>query len=189
MFVAPAPGLPYSRIHEAEAFGIDAATARKMGAVESLEGMIRVVPQLHERGVRGLPGGDYGFPYNPIGRNARDLELFVELFGFTPVEALVAATRHGGELMGLAVGQIRPGYLADLIVLDLGLPDRDGLTVVRRVRRDATTPILILSARAEEADKVAALEAGADDYVTKPFGMAELRARIAASKASTVLSE
>ena len=68
----------------------------------------------------------------------------------------------------------------DLIVLDLGLPDRDGLTVVRRVRRDATTPILILSARAEETDKVAALEAGADDYVTKPFGMAELRARIAA---------
>jgi two-component system, OmpR family, KDP operon response regulator KdpE len=68
----------------------------------------------------------------------------------------------------------------DLIVLDLGLPDRDGLTVVRRVRRDATTPILILSARAEEKDKVAALEAGADDYLTKPFGMAELRARIAA---------
>ncbi len=68
----------------------------------------------------------------------------------------------------------------DLIVLDLGLPDRDGLTVVRRVRREATTPILILSARAEETDKVAALEAGADDYLTKPFEMAELRARIAA---------
>ncbi len=68
----------------------------------------------------------------------------------------------------------------DLIVLDLGLPDRDGIVVVRRVRRDATTPILILSARGEEPDKVAALEAGADDYVTKPFGLAELRARIAA---------
>ena len=54
------------------------------------------------------------------------------------------------------------------------------LAVIRRIRRDATTPILILSARADERDKVAALEAGADDYVTKPFGMAELRARIGA---------
>ena len=64
----------------------------------------------------------------------------------------------------------------DLIVLDLGLPDADGQAVIRRVRRDATTPILVLSARGAEADKVRALEAGADDYVTKPFGSAELRA-------------
>jgi two-component system KDP operon response regulator KdpE len=68
----------------------------------------------------------------------------------------------------------------DLVVLDLGLPDADGTTVVRRVRRDATTPILVLSARDEEHDKVAALELGADDYVTKPFGLEELRARVAA---------
>jgi two-component system KDP operon response regulator KdpE len=68
----------------------------------------------------------------------------------------------------------------DLIVLDLGLPDIDGGVIVRRIRRDATTPILILSARGAERDKVAALEAGADDYVTKPFGMAELQARIGA---------
>jgi two-component system KDP operon response regulator KdpE len=68
----------------------------------------------------------------------------------------------------------------DLILLDLGLPDGDGSTVIRRVRRDATTPILVLSARGSEPDKVAALEAGADDYVTKPFGLAELRARVAA---------
>jgi two-component system KDP operon response regulator KdpE len=66
----------------------------------------------------------------------------------------------------------------DLILLDLGLPDRDGLVVVGRVRREATTPIVILSARGEEAAKVEALERGADDYVTKPFGMAELHARI-----------
>ena len=66
----------------------------------------------------------------------------------------------------------------DLIVLDLGLPDQDGLTVIRAVRREATTPILVLSARDRESDKVAALDLGADDYVTKPFGMAELRARI-----------
>ena len=71
-----------------------------------------------------LPGGDYGFPYNPIGRNARDLELFVTLFGFTAVETLVAATRYGGELMGLPVGQIRSGYLADLLLVD-GDPTSD----------------------------------------------------------------
>ena len=60
----------------------------------------------------------------------------------------------------------------DVVVLDLGLPDRDGTVVIRRIRREAATPILILSARGEEHDKVAALEEGADDYVTKPFGLA-----------------
>src|SRR5207247_3241204 len=68
----------------------------------------------------------------------------------------------------------------DVILLDLGLPDAEGTTIIRRVRREATTPILVLSARGAEPDKVAALEAGADDYVTKPFGLAELRARVAA---------
>ena len=69
----------------------------------------------------------------------------------------------------------------DLILLDLGLPGIDGLAVVRHVRRDATTPIIVLSARDQERDKVAALDAGADDYLTKPFGMAELHARLRAS--------
>ena len=68
----------------------------------------------------------------------------------------------------------------DLVLLDLGLPDLDGGVVVRRIRREAATPILILTARADERDKVAALDAGADDYVTKPFGMDELRARVGA---------
>jgi len=66
----------------------------------------------------------------------------------------------------------------DLILLDLGLPDRDGLDVVEHVRKAQATPILVLSARDREADKVLALEAGADDYLAKPFGMAELQARI-----------
>lgn len=68
----------------------------------------------------------------------------------------------------------------DLVVLDLGLPDRDGVDVVRDLRSWTSLPILILSARSEETDKVAALDAGADDYLTKPFGLAELLARVRA---------
>ena len=68
----------------------------------------------------------------------------------------------------------------DVIMLDLGLPDRDGTELIRRVRREAETPILVLSARGAERTKVEALELGADDYVTKPFGTAELLARLRA---------
>jgi len=66
----------------------------------------------------------------------------------------------------------------DLVILDLGLPDRDGVEFIRDLRGWAGFPVLILSARGDEADKVAALDAGADDYLTKPFGMAELLARL-----------
>lgn len=66
----------------------------------------------------------------------------------------------------------------DVVLLDLGLPDMDGLDIVRRIRHDATTPIVILSGRYEEREKVEALERGADDYVTKPFGVDELNARL-----------
>ncbi|MFH1817423.1 MAG: two-component system response regulator KdpE [Pseudomonadota bacterium] len=68
----------------------------------------------------------------------------------------------------------------DLVILDLGLPDRDGVDVVRDLRSWSAVPILILSARVVETDKVAALDAGADDYLTKPFGVAELLARVRA---------
>jgi len=66
----------------------------------------------------------------------------------------------------------------DLVLLDLGLPDMDGLAVVAAIRREAATPIVILSGRYEESEKVEALDRGADDYVTKPFGVDELRARL-----------
>lgn len=83
---------------------------------------------------------------------------------------------------GTAVDAMRAwdAHRADLILLDLGLPDADGVDLVRRVRREATTPIVILSARGAEHDKIAALEAGADDYLAKPFGTDELNARIRA---------
>jgi two-component system KDP operon response regulator KdpE len=69
----------------------------------------------------------------------------------------------------------------DLIVLDLGLPDRDGIEVCRDIRASANVPIVVLSARGSEADKVRALDVGADDYVTKPFGAEELLARVRAA--------
>jgi two-component system KDP operon response regulator KdpE len=69
----------------------------------------------------------------------------------------------------------------DLLVLDLGLPDGDGLDLIRDVRGWSTVPIIVLSARIDEADKIAALDAGADDYLTKPFGTGELLARVRAN--------
>ena len=69
----------------------------------------------------------------------------------------------------------------ELVVLDLGLPDQDGLEVIRRIREWSATPIIVLSARGKENGKVAALDAGADDYLTKPFGMGELLARLRVS--------
>ena len=136
VFVAPAPGLLYARVHEAADFGIDRAAAERMGAVSGLELMQRIYPEMRRRGIRVLPGGDYGFPYNPIGRNAHDLQLFVDLFGYEPSEVLQAATRLGGQLMGLPVGEIRTGYLADLLLVD-GDPLADLTILQDRARLSA----------------------------------------------------
>jgi two-component system, OmpR family, KDP operon response regulator KdpE len=88
-----------------------------------------------------------------------------------------AFSAMSGEAALEAVQRDKP----DLIVLDLGLPDMDGVEVCRRVRDILSVPILVLSARGAEGDKVRALDAGADDYVTKPFGTEELLARIRAA--------
>jgi imidazolonepropionase-like amidohydrolase len=133
IFVAPAAGLLYARVHEAKDFGIGRAEAERMGAVSGLELMQQVYPEMRRRGIRILPGGDYGFPYNPVGRNARDLELFVKLLGFSPMEAVVAATRHGGQVMDMDVGEIKVGKLADLLLVD-GDPSTD-VTILQDIRR------------------------------------------------------
>ena len=81
-------------------------------------------------------------------------------------------------------------HVPDLVILDLGLPDRDGLEFIREIRRTNPVPIVVLSARNDEADKVEALDLGANDYVTKPFGteelMARLRAALRSSRAGTM---
>ena len=73
----------------------------------------------------------------------------------------------------------------DLVILDLGLPDFDGMTFLREVRRDSLTPVIVLSARTDEKDKVDALDMGANDYVTKPFSSAELVARVRSALRNT----
>jgi two-component system KDP operon response regulator KdpE len=83
-------------------------------------------------------------------------------------------TAASGEQALQAYAQLRP----DVVLLDLGLPDMDGLQVIREIRQRASTPIVVLSAREAERDKVTALDSGADDYLTKPFGVNELLARI-----------
>jgi two-component system, OmpR family, KDP operon response regulator KdpE len=84
------------------------------------------------------------------------------------------STAMSGKACLESVERINP----DLVILDLGLPDLDGVEVCRRLRDGRSTPIIVLSARGAESDKVAALDGGADDYVTKPFGTEELLARI-----------
>lgn len=88
--------------------------------------LMEVVPKLIKAGIRVVPGSDYGFGFNPVGRNAKDLELFVDWFGMTQAEALRAATQYGGELMGWGneVGLVREGYLADLLLVE-GDPTAD----------------------------------------------------------------
>jgi two-component system KDP operon response regulator KdpE len=89
---------------------------------------------------------------------------------------------HGYRLVEAATGAqglVEAGTRApDLVLLDLGLPDLDGVEVTRRLREWSTAPIIVLSARGQEKDKIEALDAGADDYLTKPFGMGELLARM-----------
>src|ERR1700733_15363833 len=100
----------------------------------------------------------------------RLLRLTLEPQGYKVYEA-------GSGLLGLQEAAARR---PDVIVLDLGLPDMEGLTVLKRLREWSQTPVLVLSVRDREADKVAALDNGADDYLTKPFGTEELLARMRA---------
>lgn len=106
----------------------------------------------------------------------RYLRVSLEAHDFRIVEA--ASGQEGLRLAALE----KP----DLVVLDLGLPDMDGQAVIARLREWSAVPVVVLSVRAEEADKIAALDAGADDYVTKPFGTGELLARIRAALRHTV---
>lgn len=119
VFVSPAVGIIWANVHAGAEFGITSEFADRMGSTRALEQMAELYPELRKRAIKVLPGGDYGFPNNPIGRNAHDLTLLVDILGYSPVETLVAATRYGGELMGMGdeLGLLAPGYLADVLVV------------------------------------------------------------------------
>jgi imidazolonepropionase-like amidohydrolase len=120
VFVAPALSVTWTRLHESGKFGLPSSPAMKARIERDLAMTCERMIALKRRGVRVLPGGDYGFAWNPHGNNARDLAFFVDLLGFTPMEAIVAATRWGGELMGQPgeLGVVREGALADLLLVD-----------------------------------------------------------------------
>jgi imidazolonepropionase-like amidohydrolase len=120
VFVAPALSVTWTRLHEAGHFGLPTSPSLKARIERDLAMTCERMIELKRRGVRVLPGGDYGFPWNPHGNNARDLQFFVDLLGFTPMEAIVAATRLGGALMGKPdeLGVVRSGALADLLLVD-----------------------------------------------------------------------
>jgi imidazolonepropionase-like amidohydrolase len=118
VFVAPALGITHTLSQDAGRWGVTPARAQQFA--RELAASVESVGQMRKRGVRVLPGGDYGFPFSPHGTYARDLWLFVEVLGFSPMETLVAATRLGGAIMGRPdeLGVVRPGALADLLLVD-----------------------------------------------------------------------
>ncbi len=120
VFVAPGIAIIYAMLNEAEAWGITRAKATAMGYQHEWEAALESLRAMHRRGVRILPGGDYGFAFTPHGQNARDLEFFVKYLGFTPMEAIRSATLYGGQIMmkEKELGVIQDGFLADLLLVD-----------------------------------------------------------------------
>lgn len=116
VFVGPAIGLLQAAALEAPAGIFHPGMKRSFDL--GLEAACRVYPEMKKRGIRVVVGGDYGFARTPQGENARDIEHFVRLLGYSPSEALVCATRYGAELMGIEAGLVREGFLADLLLVD-----------------------------------------------------------------------
>jgi imidazolonepropionase-like amidohydrolase len=119
-FVAPGLAWLINTARHAGEWGIKPGTPMTIAYERELEHAVETCRKMHRRGIRILPGGDYGFAWTPQGTNAKDLETFVEMLGFSPMEAIVSATKLGGEIMGMGdeLGMIKPGYLADLLLVD-----------------------------------------------------------------------
>lgn len=120
IFVAPGINWLVATLYEAADFGYPQEAAEAAGYKQELEAATAGIIEMHKRGIRLLPGGDYGFAWTPHGTYARDLQHFVELFEYTPMEAIIAATALGGEIMLRPdeLGKVAPGYLADLLLVD-----------------------------------------------------------------------
>jgi imidazolonepropionase-like amidohydrolase len=119
VFVAPGLSVIIRLLNEGEVVGIDNKTAKNMGYELELEAAVKSMKAMLKRGIRVLPGGDYGFAWAPHGENAKDLEYFIKYLGMTPMETLISATRWGGQMMMKKdLGEIREGWLADLLLVD-----------------------------------------------------------------------
>ena len=120
VFVAPGISVQIRLLNEGEVVGIDHAQAQRMGYERELEATVKSMKAMLKRGIRVLPGGDYGFAWAPHGENAKDLAYFVKYLGMTPMETIVSATKWGGQMMmqGNELGEIKEGYLADLLLVD-----------------------------------------------------------------------
>jgi imidazolonepropionase-like amidohydrolase len=120
IFVAPGISVIIRLLNEGEVVGITNQMAKNMGYERELEASVNSMKAMLRRGIRVLPGGDYGFAWAPHGENAKDLEYFVKYLGMTPMEAIVSCTRWGGQMMmkGNELGEIKEGYLADLLLVD-----------------------------------------------------------------------
>jgi imidazolonepropionase-like amidohydrolase len=120
IFVAPGIAILYAMLHEAEPYGVTHEQAVAMGYQIEWDAAIESLKAMHRRGVRILPGGDYGFAFTPHCQNARDLEFFVKYLGFTTAEAIRCTTEYGGQIMmkPKELGLVREGYLADLLLVD-----------------------------------------------------------------------
>jgi imidazolonepropionase-like amidohydrolase len=116
VFVGPAIGLLHAAVHEAAEGALPKGV--RHGIELGLAAAARSYPEMKKRGIRVVIGGDYGFARTPQGENARDIAHFVNHLGYSPTEALVCATRHGAALMGIEAGQVREGFLADLLLVD-----------------------------------------------------------------------
>ncbi|MEO1019054.1 MAG: amidohydrolase family protein [Pseudomonadota bacterium] len=126
VFVGPAVGLIHNVVFEGEQYGMSEDVVEFMGFKRGYENYCKTYEQIRKRGIRAVVGGDYGFCFTPQGTNARDIGHFVRIFGYSPMEALQAATKIGGELMDMGdeLGQVRAGFLADLLLID-GDPLKD----------------------------------------------------------------
>lgn len=118
-FVAPGLAWLIRTTYNASEYGITTEIAEQMGYKRELETAVETLKKMHQRGIRILPGGDYGFAWMPHGTNANDLEYFTTYLGMTTMEALLSATKLGGEIMMQEheLGMIKEGYLADLLLI------------------------------------------------------------------------
>ena len=119
-FVAPGLAWLVRTSEDAAGFGISPDSPLGLQYARERDIAVETMAKMHSRGIRVLPGGDYGFAWIPHGQNARDLEYFVNLVGMSPMEAVLSATKLGGAIMGRPeeLGQIKEGYLADIILVD-----------------------------------------------------------------------